>query len=242
NYVSSAYKTEAVTGRILTRYEYYPNTIYGSHGANIKFTFDISSNGDIANASKTELGTKRLLASYTYLPNTKYGQHGSKITGITLNVPIISQLPELPTGCEITAVTMMLQYLGLDVDKITLANEKPKHPWNPNLGYVGNPYKRNGWTIYPTALMGLVQKYAGSATNLTNVSNSNLERQLLSNKPVVVWGSPIHGFKVHALVLTGFDNDYYYYNDCWTGEKNVRITKQEFNKLWDSQDRRALSY
>ncbi|MFC5465623.1 C39 family peptidase [Lederbergia graminis] len=239
--VINAHKKENETKKIVSRYEYYPGTIYGSHGKYIKFMFNLNSDSYINNAYKRETKTQRLLASYTYVLNTKYGQHGSKITGITLNVPIISQLPELPTGCEITAVTMMLQYLGLDVDKITLANEKPKHPWNPNLGYVGDPYKKNGWTIYPTALMGLVQKYAGSATNLTNVSNSNLERQLLSNKPVVIWGSPIHGFKVHALVLTGFDNAYYYYNDCWTGEKNVRITKQEFNKLWSSQDRRALT-
>src|SRR5690606_26676624 len=116
----SAHKKENETKKIVTRYEYYPGTTYGSHGKYIKFIFNLNSDSYINSAYKREMTTQRLLATYTYLPNTKYGQHGSKITGITLNVPIISQLPELPTGCEITAVTMMLQYLGLDVDKITL--------------------------------------------------------------------------------------------------------------------------
>ena len=31
---------------------------------------------------------------------------------------IIYQEPELPTGCEITALTMVLHYYGFDVDKV----------------------------------------------------------------------------------------------------------------------------
>lgn len=37
--------------------------------------------------------------------------------------PILWQMPELPTGCEITALTMTLQYYGFDVDKVTMAEE-----------------------------------------------------------------------------------------------------------------------
>ena len=36
---------------------------------------------------------------------------------------IIRQMPELPTGCEITALTMMLNYYGYSVDKMTMASE-----------------------------------------------------------------------------------------------------------------------
>ncbi|WP_245823049.1 C39 family peptidase [Lactobacillus terrae] len=32
-------------------------------------------------------------------------------------VPLINQNPELPNGCEITAITMMLNYAGVNVDK-----------------------------------------------------------------------------------------------------------------------------
>lgn len=36
---------------------------------------------------------------------------------------VIFQEPELPTGCEITAMTMVLNYYGFDVDKVTMATE-----------------------------------------------------------------------------------------------------------------------
>ncbi|ALC92645.1 hypothetical protein AM500_03775 [Bacillus sp. FJAT-18017] len=159
-----------------------------------------------------------------------------------LNVPLVKQLPELPTGCEITAVTMMLLYKGANVNKVSLAREMPRHSWDPNQGYVGDPFTKGGWTIYPSALMSLVKKYAGTSVNLTGTSNATLESYLSKNKPVVVWASPMHGFSVHAITLTGFDGSNYYYNDPWTGEKNVKMSKTSFNKIWANQNKRAISY
>ncbi len=229
--------------KVLSWYEYYVGTKYGSHMDNIQYILYLNNKGYLTEAVKRQKGTKKTLAQYKYKPNTVYGGHGARINSIILNVPIISQLPELPTGCEITAVTMMLKYKDIkNINKIKLANEMPKHIWNPNLGYVGNPYSRSGWTIYPPALIGLVKKYAGSAQNLTGTSNKNLENQLLKNKPIVIWGSPIHGFTVHALTLTGFDENYYYYNDPWTNKKDVKISKAKFNKLWGDQAKRAITY
>lgn len=37
--------------------------------------------------------------------------------------PIIYQMPELPTGCEITAMTMVLNYYGYSVDKVQMATQ-----------------------------------------------------------------------------------------------------------------------
>lgn len=37
--------------------------------------------------------------------------------------PIINQMPELPTGCEITALTMVLDHYGYPVDKTVMASE-----------------------------------------------------------------------------------------------------------------------
>ncbi|WP_251552029.1 C39 family peptidase [Neobacillus muris] len=159
-----------------------------------------------------------------------------------LNVPLICQRPELPTGCEITAVTMMLQYKGAQVDKLTLADAMPRDPENPEWGYVGDPFTDDGWTVYPAALLDLVKTYAGSSVNLTGMSNQELEKHLARNKPIVVWVGPIHGFTVHALVLTGFDEEHYHYNDCWTNEKNVKISKTQFNQIWQNQNKRAISY
>ncbi len=159
-----------------------------------------------------------------------------------LNVPIITQRDfnnpqrDLVAGCEITAVTMMLQYAGANVDKVQLANEMPRSD-DPNQGYVGDPYG-NGWTIYPPALMNLVRKYAGSAVNLTG---QDVESQLMKNHPVVAWMT-MHGFSVHAITLTGFDANNIYYNDPWTGEKNASMSKNDFYSNWSTQDERAISY
>lgn len=158
-----------------------------------------------------------------------------------LNVPLISQNPELPTGCEITSVTMMLRYFGANVNKIQLAREMPYHSSNPNLGYVGNPFFPTGWTIYPPALINLVKKYTGSAINLTGASIDTLENQIVKNKPVVVWVK-MHGFSVHAITLTGYDSNNLYYNDPWSFEKNKAINKTAFLSLWQTQAKRAISY
>lgn len=156
-----------------------------------------------------------------------------------LDVPLIAQRPELPTGCEITSVTMMLQYKGCDVNKIDLANEMPKSS-DPNKGYSGNPFRTSGWTIYPSALIGLITKYTGGANDLTG-SIDMVYTALNMNKPVVAWVK-MHGFSVHAITLTGYDSDCFYYNDPWTAEKNVLISKSDFLKLWNTQAQRAITY
>ncbi|ECC0312018.1 C39 family peptidase [Listeria monocytogenes] len=161
---------------------------------------------------------------------------------VNLNVPLVKQLPELPTGCEITSVTMMLQFAGKRVNKVSLAKEMKKHSNNPNYGFVGNPFSRKGWTIYPQALTSTVTKYVGSSKNLTGSSLNGLKNQLNKKRPIVAWVSNFHGFTVHAIVLTGYDKNYFYYNDCWTGKKNVKISQSYFNTCWSKQAKRAISY
>ncbi|MCC3648543.1 C39 family peptidase [Cytobacillus oceanisediminis] len=202
----------------------------------------MNTNGTLAVATLKENNTGVILSDYYFNQGTKYGDHWSKVSGVKLNVPLVKQLPELPTGCEITAITMMLQYKGVNADKVKLAKEMPKHYSSPYLGYVGDPFTKFGWTIYPTALMGITKKYAGSSVNLSKKSNATIEKQLYNRKPVVVWVSPMHGFTVHAITLTGYDNNDYYYNDPWTGQKSAKISKKEFNKIWSNQEKRAISY
>lgn len=36
---------------------------------------------------------------------------------------LIKQMPELPTGCEVTSLTMVLSYLGFDADKVDIARD-----------------------------------------------------------------------------------------------------------------------
>ena len=54
----------------------------------------------------------------------EFSNNGEKV--ILSNVPFIQQLPELDRGCEVTSLAMMLQYAGITVDKMKLANEIKK--------------------------------------------------------------------------------------------------------------------
>ncbi|MBA1393625.1 hypothetical protein EQ500_07055, partial [Lactobacillus sp. XV13L] len=157
------------------------------------------------------------------------------------NVPLIAQRPELPNGCEITAVTMMLQYAGAKVDKMQLAREMPRSH-DPNYGYIGDPWNGTGVTIFPPALMNLVQKYTPNHTakNLTDLSFDAIKYQLSLGHPVVTWNT-MHGFPYHALVVVGYDNKYVYYNDCWTNERTA-LPINTFIHNWNSQAQRAISY
>ncbi|MFT8317007.1 MAG: C39 family peptidase [Sporolactobacillus sp.] len=158
-----------------------------------------------------------------------------------MNVPIVRQRPELPTGCEITAVTMMLRYKGIDISKLTLAKEMPRSTdGDPNQGFVGSPYLKSGSTIYPPALMNLVRGYAGSAVNLTGVTINELKDHLSDNKPIVIWGT-FDGFNYHAVTLTGYTKDGFYYNDPWTGTSRTFSTS-EMLMGWGALQKRALSY
>ncbi|GIN87858.1 hypothetical protein J6TS2_42440 [Heyndrickxia sporothermodurans] len=63
----------------LHAWEYYPDAVYGKHGNQIKYIFDIGSYGNVTNASRRIQGTKTIDRRYTYYPNAKYGIHGTKI-------------------------------------------------------------------------------------------------------------------------------------------------------------------
>lgn len=83
----------------------------------------------------------------TYFTNRASGA----IEGVYNDAEVIGQNPELPTGCEITAVTMMLRYAGKDVNKIQLAREMPRSN-DGNKGFVGDPFSVTGWWISPLGL------------------------------------------------------------------------------------------
>lgn len=156
-------------------------------------------------------------------------------------VPIIQQRPELPTGCEITCVTMMLLYEGFNVDKCELAVEMLYDEKDPSKGFVGDPFKKSGWTIYPSALKGIIRRRTDSFVNLTRCSNSDLEKQIQLNHPVTVWGK-FNDFKLHCMLLVGYDSDNYYFNDPWTGRSSWPLDKVTFNQKWEALGKLAVSY
>ncbi|KRM68238.1 hypothetical protein FD06_GL001259 [Apilactobacillus ozensis DSM 23829 = JCM 17196] len=156
------------------------------------------------------------------------------------NVPLIAQRPQLPTGCEITALTMMFQYAGVHKNKMQLAKEMPRSS-NPNKGFVGSPYSKSGWYIYPKGLVKMVKKYLGSSKNMTGCSINKIKKQVNINHPVVVWLAHIDGFPNHALTVYGYDHKYIYLNDPWR-YKRIKLNYNNFSHLHAADAKRTLSY
>lgn len=158
------------------------------------------------------------------------------------NVPLIGQRPQLPTGCEITAVTMMINYASKKkYSKIYMAKKMPRSS-NPNKGFVGNPFKKSGWYIFPPALLKLVRHYLGSSKLFTGKSTSYLKKYLKTKKrPIVVYVGKIDGFPNHAVTLTGFSKSRIYFNDPWT-DKRTSLSNKKFEFHRNYVHKKAIGY
>ncbi|MDF2909370.1 MAG: S-layer protein [Sporolactobacillus laevolacticus] len=130
-------------------------------------------------------------------------QHSS--TAKLLDVPLIKQRPELPTGCEAVALTMALHYYGVNVDKKTVVDQMPldttpenRNPdgtvntWgDPEVGFIGDPYG-NGITINPNPLKQVLDRYRSGGISLYGKDFSIIEDYVASGKPVLVWFTISH--------------------------------------------------
>ncbi|WP_189005954.1 C39 family peptidase [Paenibacillus marchantiophytorum] len=119
-----------------------------------------------------------------------------------IDAPVFAQLPELPAGCEITSLTMLLNYAGIAKNKMDLAAEMPKDEtpatlnadgsiasWgNPNTGFVGDvTRKTRGFGIYHSGLFPLLKHYMPQAIDITGESFDMYEQQIARDIPVIAW-------------------------------------------------------
>jgi uncharacterized protein YvpB len=130
----------------------------------------------------------------------KYPTRANKMI---LDVPLIAQNPELKYGCEVTSLAMLLQYAGVDVDKMELAARIRKDhdklsttgngdivKWgDPEEGFVGDMTgKKKGYAVYDKPVEELMERYLpGRTVNLTGKSFDQVLERISSGKPAVVW-------------------------------------------------------
>lgn len=121
---------------------------------------------------------------------------------IQLNIDPILQYPELPTGCEVTALTTVLWYYGLDVDKVYLAEEfLPKGTVGevaPSDAFIGNPASPHGYGCYAPVIKTTAEKYLSSliwlkedmtVQDITGTPLNELEQYIVDGVPVLIWAS-----------------------------------------------------
>lgn len=168
-----------------------------------------------------------------------------------LDVPSFNQQElGLATGCEIVSLSMMINY-SVFVDIDDLVDEMPRS-LDPNLGFTGNPSTTSGFTVFPSALEEVTEDYLDNAIDMTGGSMEDIKEQLSNDSPVVAWINGL-GWNVHAITISGYDENGFYYNDPWTGGKDTFITYNAFYDIWNKpiydkrynisySTRKALSY
>lgn len=115
------------------------------------------------------------------------------------NVPVIGQYPALPTGCEATALTMLLQWAGVQVSKEEVADRLVKEPLpyeqegalyggNPYRAFIGDPYSKESFGVFHAPIAHLLDLYlSGRACDLTGGSFDDVLAALEAGRPVVAW-------------------------------------------------------
>lgn len=124
---------------------------------------------------------------------------GAVIACQTLNFPVVLQKPELPTGCEITALTMLMNYYGYPVSKVTMARDylptvKSGYWGTVDLDYYfcGDPFTTEGLICGPGALVTAANSYFsayGSSVrgyDITGSSYEDMYSYVCGGQPVVV--------------------------------------------------------
>jgi uncharacterized protein YvpB len=190
--------------------------------------------------------------------NGEYVARKNSTAVYKMNIPVVLQNPELPTGCEVTSLTMALNYKGIKVDKITLAKQMPyTTTFDPNKGFVGSPFKKSGETINPVKLQELAKVYRSKSADLTGVGIATIEQEVRAGNPVLVWYTigyvepkdeylSRNGHKywypqpLHCIVVTGASSTSFFINDPLNGNKNYPIDKDRFNHIYTKMGKRAL--
>lgn len=159
---------------------------------------------------------------------------------VLLDVPAVAQFPELPRGCEVTSLSMLLGNAGIQTNKMELAAKVKKDQTvqkvtngqifygNPNDGFVGNMYdfKEEGFGVYHTPIAELAETYLpGKIKDLTDSDFEELKIHLSDGRPVWV---------ITNTSFQKLDDSLFQTWDTPTGK--VKITYKEHSVLLTGYD------
>ncbi|MDR0992045.1 MAG: C39 family peptidase [Ruminococcus sp.] len=153
---------------------------------------------------------------------------------VLIKVPIVNQYPEMPVGCEISAATSVINYMGFTISDTDFAKKYFKirsesdnfgfwydsedvfHGPDPELEFIGNPFGW-GYGTYPAAIAKAMNTYFTNVGSLSkayeadNLIEEDFIRLVDGGVPVIVWAT--------------MDMDSFDYRDpaVWLTPKNEEI-------------------
>jgi len=181
-----------------------------------------------------------------------------------LNVSYISQVGVYPTGCESVSTVMALNDAGNNITVDTFIDKyldkSPYiHNFNPNECFGGDPRTTSGMGCYAPAIKKALDKFLPKSNqyyvDLTGSSLEELRHNYIDNKiPVVIWAT--QGMKQahkvsyeggldwispeHCLLLTGYDERCYIFNDPLVGA-NVHYLKADVEEAYKALNYQAIA-
>jgi uncharacterized protein YvpB len=188
-------------------------------------------------------------------------------TGTIINgVSFTAQLPELPRGCEVTSLAMLLNHAGISVGKEALAEGVRKSPFkydDPNNGFIGDMYsfKTHGLGVYHAPIAELAERYApGAVIDATGLDFNDLLYYIDSGRPVwvitnswfsrlpasefITWKTPYGYINVtyreHSVLITGYDGKRIYFNDPLSAA-GVSAPRSAFIAGWEQMGNQAVT-
>lgn len=156
---------------------------------------------------------------------------------VYIDIANILQTPELPTGCEITALTILLRYWGFDAEKTDMARNYLPTSWgNPQTidgvfykdsfydYFIGDPFSTGYGCFSPaieTAANSYISSHGGGFTvkNISGCSPDTLYEYLIDGIPVLCWATD--GMIEPEYYETWYDNatgerlDWYLNEHCF---------------------------
>ncbi|MGE7691870.1 C39 family peptidase [Lysinibacillus sp. NPDC097214] len=122
-----------------------------------------------------------------------------------LDVPVVMQKPELPHGCEITSLTAVLNYYGMNVTKLEMANnylpkqdirtvDGQRYGPNPAQAFAGKPSdKEHGMYVFAAPIVKAAEAVIADkqadlrVTNMSKASQDEILQLVREGVPVVTW-------------------------------------------------------
>ncbi len=128
---------------------------------------------------------------------------------IMLSVPEYCQYPDYPTGCECSALYMLLLYYDVDVTMKEIVDVLPKGPLpyedpessesdsteeevvlygaNPEREFVGDPTNWSSYGVYNEPIRETAEVFRSGAISVTGATIDDIKEIIASGNPVIAW-------------------------------------------------------
>lgn len=192
-----------------------------------------------------------------------------ELTSNLLDVQCILQNPELPTGCEITSLAIVLNYYGYDITKTELASKYLEKDYSGKIpfdvAFMGDPTWDQGFGCFAPVIVKAAQNYLNeknmehTAWNMTGTDFSDLYNYIDEGTPVIVWasmnlmnvnkrfiiksddGREIYWYdNEHCMVLCGYDKNENTVTVADPLKGMMKYDAERFEYIYDALEKQSI--